>query len=377
MLVIGALAAPHADAQENLLVNPSFENGWTGWQVTGSVSVVEGGHSGQWCARVIAGSIPDPENPIPPCAGSYDGTLSQSVPVTPGARYTLQFWAAGYGKIYVEVLINDVPTSWLTAGGAWAHYSMTALAPDNATTVGVRFWCDWPSSECGLTTELFVDDVSLTARPVVPCCREIGYLNWSCVLMDSAACLGSVIQDCADCKLGSCYYSDYYGSHCEDDVPKFECVAAGGIWSVGSCNRQRCTLTTEAHPELSTDSTTAWEISYHLPQIPNCCHVTSSEMCFFIRPCPLFDPDPPRTQCLGTYARMCFEIDDSGGSLVLIGRQDTQYVFFTPGVMWSCSACLDGEPDGFCPGYRGEFWPPGAPVPTHPMTWGRVKALYR
>jgi hypothetical protein len=386
LLALGAIAAPNVDAEENLLTNPSFENGLAGWETQGSVSVVPGGLSGDWCARITSTHVNEIEN---------DAECKQTVSGAQGTKYTLRFWARATPRgsasyVFSRLLYGQSMIGISDISGEWTQYTMSAFVePDNfgAEAVQVIFTCIAGTERDTLT--LNVDDVVLTASAGVPCCYPG---PWCTTVADTAACLayGHPVKACADCVPGACCFGD----RCVGTFTRPQCLAAGGEWLGPSCQREvypgefygcevACSFSSVEHPELETDTTTTWEVRYHLPSISECCQMITTEMCLEIYPCPGLDPDPPRVQCVetgypGGKGILCFPIDRTGGSLMITAKKQTFYQLHVPEVTWTCGACPVPGPDGLCAGGRAEWLPPyQPPVRALKTTWGQVKSLYR
>lgn len=126
------------------LVNPSFEDGKKGWtDDKGSSQVVaEAAHSGEKGLRI---HDEDAEN--------YVRVISGAVPVIPGQRYQLHFFArqvSGHGVNAIlwflddeDNLIQATDGTRLLAGPPendnteWQEFTITGVAPKNAVTAQV------------------------------------------------------------------------------------------------------------------------------------------------------------------------------------------------------------------------------------------------
>jgi phosphodiesterase/alkaline phosphatase D-like protein len=132
----------------NLVVNPGFESGATGWSLASTASIdatAANAHSGTRSLKLVA-------------TAGWQGTW-QNVPLTPGKTYTFSAWvrsttSSGYLSIYSEdasYTLLDQGTHLVYAGtGAWTYLSGT-FVPVAGTTqalIGVSnsaagtFWFD-------------------------------------------------------------------------------------------------------------------------------------------------------------------------------------------------------------------------------------------
>jgi hypothetical protein len=156
-----APAAPSAQ----LLTNPGFEDGLTGWAIKDKMSkiVPEAAHDGAQGLR-----IDDEDAKL----GSH--VVSGQVPAVAGHTYQLTFWArtttAGFSAVYFWffngpsiLTANDSngtsahPSQAVDQGdGEWHQYTLEAKAPEDATTIAVWIHTLGPG-----TGEVDFDDFSL------------------------------------------------------------------------------------------------------------------------------------------------------------------------------------------------------------------------
>jgi len=140
---------------DNLIVNGGFEQGLTGWKKIGTGSVLTPSISNSSINTPHSGnawywSVTD------------DGGVSQTVAVSPGSRYRLDFWhAVGKGKAW------RTATATVTAGDAVVA---SAKTPNRADTQWYEVTLDFSApKDCTAVTVtitentwLRLDDVSLT-----------------------------------------------------------------------------------------------------------------------------------------------------------------------------------------------------------------------
>jgi hypothetical protein len=167
-----AASPPAPDAQTalpaQLLTNPGFEDGLTGWAIKDAMSkiVPEAAHDG---AKGL--HIEDNDTKL----GSH--VVSSQVPVITGHTYQLTFWARttspGLAAVYFWYFAG---ASILTAkdsngtsvhpaqavnqcDGQWNQYTLEAKAPENATTIAV-----WIHTLGPATGTVDFDDFSLVDK---------------------------------------------------------------------------------------------------------------------------------------------------------------------------------------------------------------------
>ena len=140
---------------DNLIVNGGFEQGLTGWKKIGTGSVLT--------PSISSGSINTPHSGNAWYRGdSANGGVSQTVAVSPGSRYCLDFWhAVGQGNSW------RTATATVTAGDAVVA---SAKTPNRADTQWYEVTLDFSApKDCTAVTVtitentwLRLDDVSLT-----------------------------------------------------------------------------------------------------------------------------------------------------------------------------------------------------------------------
>jgi hypothetical protein len=138
-LSTGAAAA----AGSNLLTNPGFESGLTGWSCdAGTATVVSSPvHSG---SGALAATPTD----------SDDAQCTQTVTVQANTAYTLSAYVEGS---YVYLGVNGGTDTWTPSAAGWQQLSMTFTtgASQTSATIYLHGWYAEP--------EYYADDVSLTS----------------------------------------------------------------------------------------------------------------------------------------------------------------------------------------------------------------------
>lgn len=139
---------------DNLIVNGGFEAGLTGWTAIGDGSVVTSSSANS--------AVHDPHGGLAwYMSRSNDGGVSQTVAVSPGSRYRLDFWHAvgasdSYRRVTVTIRAGDrVLASLITPPRSdikWHEAALDFTAPKDCTAVTITITENaW----------LRVDDVSL------------------------------------------------------------------------------------------------------------------------------------------------------------------------------------------------------------------------
>ena len=159
VMVAGLIAMPSV-AQANLLTNPGFEDGFTGWSKVGEVRVETWDpHSGGHVAAISATWYDPPT-----------GTASQQVSVTEGLPYVYNLWGLGDAATtayFMKLKWYNASNSLLREDSqqisiddtAWSLHTLTATAPTGSSYVEVAFGND-VDAPCGK-----FDDVSFEAIP--------------------------------------------------------------------------------------------------------------------------------------------------------------------------------------------------------------------
>ncbi len=143
----------NAQCTGNLLTNPGFESGLTGWTTVGNVSITTDAHSGTKAATV---------------SGSGFASIGQALPATVGTSYTVKVWSKG-NFIFELRFMN---ASWVKIPGGnsygfqstnYQQNSITATAPPGAVYV---YWLASKDLSNGFT----VDDACLVSGSGGPTC---------------------------------------------------------------------------------------------------------------------------------------------------------------------------------------------------------------
>lgn len=169
---VGAAPLP-AGAVVNLVPNPSFEVGTTGWsswqgQSTLSRDSTYGGASGSWALKATFTAV-----------DNADGATSGAIPVVGGTTYHIS--AHAYLPTLNGTSLFNTPTvavTWLTSGGgfagfnlvatgpntqdAWVRHGGSATAPANAASAVVRVGAS-PTVDVTAGYGFFIDAVQVTA----------------------------------------------------------------------------------------------------------------------------------------------------------------------------------------------------------------------
>ena len=145
-LAIMALTAVSMNAQ-NLVTNPSFDNGLTGWTAGFPTSYT--------LPTLVAGDGSDGANSVNYVPTATTG-FYQDVPVVAGSTLKISFWYKSTGDdtdsriwsnykdaagtvIYQAALNTDDPlrnnNGWLPTAAAWTKFELTVVAPANVVTL--------------------------------------------------------------------------------------------------------------------------------------------------------------------------------------------------------------------------------------------------
>lgn len=134
----------------NLLSNPGFESGLTGWTTTGDVTIITSAHSGTKAAHL---------------GGNGYASVGQAFATTPGTDYTLKAWSKYTGNLgYRAVELRFLNSSWANIStnsiyavstSSYAECVLTGTAPAGTAYVYLL------ASKDG-TGSIDVDDLCLT-----------------------------------------------------------------------------------------------------------------------------------------------------------------------------------------------------------------------
>ncbi|GAB3958842.1 chitinase [Streptomyces sparsus] len=145
-LVAGGLTGSAAAAETNLLANPGFESGLTGWTCSGGSGQAVGSPAGSGASALRATP-----------AGSDNARCSQVVSVLPNEEYEVNAWVQG-SYVYLGASgtgTTDVST-WTPGGSGWQRLTTSFRTGANTTSVTVytHGWYGQPAYHA--------DDLTLT-----------------------------------------------------------------------------------------------------------------------------------------------------------------------------------------------------------------------
>jgi hypothetical protein len=127
-----------ASAATNLVTNPGFESGLSGWSCSLGSTVGSPVHSG---AAALAGAASNSDN----------AQCTQDVAVVSGAQYTLSAWVQGN---YVFLGVTGGASTWTPGAGGWTQLSVTFTATSGSVQIYLHGWYAQGT--------YYADDVSLT-----------------------------------------------------------------------------------------------------------------------------------------------------------------------------------------------------------------------
>ena len=124
-------ATPTSSAGPNLISNPGFESGGSGWNdqaVFTQVNNSGNAHSGSWETVATLSS-----------SASYDNFFQSNVPVSTSTNYTASVWVKGSGKLVLEVISGDWSTTLssvnITATSTWQQVTVPTFSSGTSTTL--------------------------------------------------------------------------------------------------------------------------------------------------------------------------------------------------------------------------------------------------
>jgi chitodextrinase len=127
-----------ASAATNLVTNPGFESGLSGWACSGGSTVGSPVHGG---AAALSGAV----------SNSDTAQCTQNVAVVSGAQYTLSAWVQGN---YVYLGVTGGASTWTPGTGGWSQLTVNFTATSGSAQIYLHGWYAQGS--------YFADDVSLT-----------------------------------------------------------------------------------------------------------------------------------------------------------------------------------------------------------------------
>jgi hypothetical protein len=153
--VLGIVAVTAFGNAQNLITNPGFENGTTGWSATNP-----GSGTAYYLPTVTATAPHGGANSVQYAAPAATTGFEQNINVTPGVAYTISFWYKASGdntdaRIWANYLdaantaiYQDSNTStdplrgpnngYLPASATWTQYSVTVTAPANVVSLRLQ-----------------------------------------------------------------------------------------------------------------------------------------------------------------------------------------------------------------------------------------------
>src|SRR5436305_7813932 len=125
-LVAGAVLgiAQLASAATNLVTNPGFESGLTGWSCSAGKTVSAPVHSG---AAALEGAA----------SNSDTGQCTQDVAVVSGQQYTLSAWVQGN---YVYLGVTGGASTWTPGSSGYSQLSLTFTASSSTAQLYLHGW---------------------------------------------------------------------------------------------------------------------------------------------------------------------------------------------------------------------------------------------
>lgn len=178
-VVVAALLAPTPASAANLLVNPGFESGLTGWTCANGSAVSSPVRSG---SRALAGAV----------SASDTAQCTQTVSVLPNTAYTVSAWVRGN---YVYLGVTGGPSTWTPAAAGYSQLSVSFTSGANQSSAQL-FLHGW----YGQGT-YYADDVSLDGpggtppgpgAPGTPGSLAVGAITNSSIALSWAAVGGTV-----------------------------------------------------------------------------------------------------------------------------------------------------------------------------------------
>ncbi len=132
------LTPSSASAATNLVTNPGFESGLTGWTCSLGSAVTSPVHSG---THALSGAA----------SSSDDAQCTQNIAVVSGSQYTLSAYVEG---TYVFLGVTGGASTWTPSATGWTQLSTTFTASSATAQIYLHGWYAQGT--------YFADDVSLT-----------------------------------------------------------------------------------------------------------------------------------------------------------------------------------------------------------------------
>src|SRR5437867_4184774 len=125
-IVAGLLAGTSPASAANLLANPGFESGLSGWTCSGGSTVANPVHSG---GSALAGAV----------SSSDTAQCTQTVSVQPSTTYSVSAWVRGN---YVYLGITGGPSTWTPSAPSYSQLSLsfTTAAGQTSAQLFLHGW---------------------------------------------------------------------------------------------------------------------------------------------------------------------------------------------------------------------------------------------
>src|SRR3954467_3785398 len=117
----GLVVATTPAAAANILANPGFESGLSGWSCSGGTTVSSPVHTG---SSALAGAA----------SAADTGQCAQTVAVQPGTAYALSAWVRGS---YVYLGVTGGPSTWTPAATEWTRLSVSFTTTAGQTSAQI------------------------------------------------------------------------------------------------------------------------------------------------------------------------------------------------------------------------------------------------
>lgn len=173
--ILGIVAVATFAKAQNLVTNPGFENGTTGWTATNP------GSGAAYYLPTITNTSPyGGANSVQYTAPTATTGFEQDIPVTAGASYTISFWYKASGDnsdariwsnyydasntvIYQNSTTGSDPlrgpnNGYLPTSTAWTQHTVTVTVPANAVTLHLQV-----RAYSGASVSVSYDDFSVTS----------------------------------------------------------------------------------------------------------------------------------------------------------------------------------------------------------------------
>ncbi|WP_064741797.1 carbohydrate binding domain-containing protein [Hamadaea tsunoensis] len=144
VIAAGAVATPAAAA--NVVANPGFESGLSGWSCSLGTAVSSPVHSG---AKALQGAA----------SASDNAQCTQTVTVVPSSSYTLTAWVQG---AYVYLGVTGGVSTWTPSAGSWTQLSTTFTTAAGQTSLQI-YLHGWYAQGT-----YYADDVALNGAGTTP-----------------------------------------------------------------------------------------------------------------------------------------------------------------------------------------------------------------